>query len=85
MIGWFILVRQKHYILQYMIWIYKSVEVENLSMDSLLDQDDSVELTVTSSTTYSRHSSTGSRSTFEFTIRVNLSGPSLYCIARTLG
>ena len=28
---------------------------------------------------------TGSRSTFEFTSRVNLSGPSLYCIARTLG
>ena len=28
---------------------------------------------------------TGSRSTFNFTSRVNLSGPSLYCIARTLG
>ena len=28
---------------------------------------------------------TGSRSTFEFQSRVNLSGPSLYCIARTLG
>ena len=28
---------------------------------------------------------TGRRSTFEFTSRVNLSGPSLYCIARTLG
>ena len=28
---------------------------------------------------------TGSRSTFEFPIRVNLSGPSLYCTARTLG
>ena len=27
---------------------------------------------------------TGSRSTFEFPSRVNLSGPSLYCIARTL-
>ena len=28
---------------------------------------------------------TGFRSTFEFPSRVNLSGPSLYCIARTLG
>ena len=28
---------------------------------------------------------TGSRSTFEFPIRVNLSSPNLYCIARTLG
>ena len=28
---------------------------------------------------------TGSRSTFEFPSRVNLSGPSLYCIARTMG
>ena len=28
---------------------------------------------------------TGSRSTFEFPSRVNLSGPRLYCIARTLG
>ena len=28
---------------------------------------------------------TGSRSTFEFQGRVNLSGPSVYCIARTLG
>ena len=28
---------------------------------------------------------TGSRSTFEFSSRVNLSGPSLYCIAQTLG
>ena len=28
---------------------------------------------------------TSSRSTFEFPSRVNLSGPSLYCIARTLG
>ena len=28
---------------------------------------------------------TGSRSTFEFPSRVNLSGPSLYCIAQTLG
>ena len=27
----------------------------------------------------------GSHSTFEFPIRVNLSGPSLYCTARTLG
>ena len=27
---------------------------------------------------------TGSRSTFEFPSRVNLSGPSLYCIAQTL-
>ena len=27
----------------------------------------------------------GSRSTFEFPSRVNFSGPSLYCIARTLG
>ena len=32
---------------------------------------------------YSVH--TGSRSTFEFPSRVNLSAPSLYCIARTLG
>ena len=28
---------------------------------------------------------TGSRSTFEFPSRVNFSGPSLHCIARTLG
>ena len=28
---------------------------------------------------------TGSRSTFKFLSRVNLSGPSLYCIARSLG
>ena len=28
---------------------------------------------------------TGSRSTFEFPSRVNLSGPCLYCIVRTLG
>ena len=28
---------------------------------------------------------TNSRSTFEFPSRANLSGPSLYCIARTLG
>ena len=27
---------------------------------------------------------TGNRSTFEFPSRVNLSGPNLYCIARTL-
>ena len=27
----------------------------------------------------------GSRSTFEFPYRINLSGPNLYCIARTLG
>ena len=27
----------------------------------------------------------GSRSTFEFPSRVNLSGPSLYCIVQTLG
>ena len=28
---------------------------------------------------------TGSRSTFVFPSRVNFSGPSLYCIAQTLG
>ena len=28
---------------------------------------------------------TGSLGTFEFPNRVNLSGPSLYCVARTLG
>ena len=27
----------------------------------------------------------GSRSTFEFPSRVNLSGPSLYCVVKTLG
>ena len=32
-----------------------------------------------------RDGDTGSRSTFEFPSRVNLSGPSLYCIARTSG
>ena len=33
----------------------------------------------------SDHVVTGSRRTFEFPSRVNLSGTSLYCIARTLG
>ena len=34
---------------------------------------------------YFWHPGTGSRSTFEFPSRVNLSGPSLYYIARKLG
>ena len=56
-----------------------------LIVPSLITAVGSLDMTLSGKVKIKDNHSTGSCSKFEFPSRVNFSGPSLYCIARTLG